>query len=118
MISKKKITARQKRHWHIRKKVSGTSAIPRMAVFKSASNISVQFIDDESGRTLASASSVGKNNKIGGGNVAGATEIGKAAAESAKAAGIEQVVFDRGGFKFHGRIKALADSAREAGLKF
>ena len=117
MISKKKISTRQKRHWHIRKRVSGTSAIPRMAVFKSAKNIYVQFIDDESGRTISSASSVEKGT-ANGGNAEGAATIGKIAGEKALAAGITKVVFDRGGFKFHGRVKALADAARESGLQF
>ena len=118
MISRKKVSPRRRRQWSIRKKISGTAAKPRMVVFRSAKNISVQFIDDVAGTTLASASSTGKDNAINGSNVAGATEVGKLAAEAAKAAGISTVVFDRAGFKFHGRIEAVATAAREAGLVF
>ena len=112
---------RQRRHWHIRKKVSGTATIPRMCVFRSLSNISVQFIDDISGKTLAAASSQGKAFAESGAkasNVEGAAIVGKLAAESALKAGITKVVFDRAGYKYHGRVKSLADAAREAGLQF
>ena len=112
---------RKRRHWHIRSKVSGTAAKPRMAVSRSLNHISVQFIDDEAGKTLASASTKDKafeGTKAQAGNKEGAALVGKVAAENAKAAGITKVVFDRAGNKFHGRVKELADAAREAGLEF
>jgi large subunit ribosomal protein L18 len=111
-----------RRHVHerIRKKVQGTSERPRLNVYRSLNHIYVQLIDDLDGRTLVSASSaVGKKGqRKTGGNVATAKEIGKAIAEKAKAKGISKVVFDRGGYIYHGRVKALADAAREAGLQF
>ena len=111
-----------RRHVHerIRKKVLGTAERPRLNVYRSLNHIYVQLIDDLEGKTLISASSaVGKKGqrKVGG-NVASAKEIGKAIAEKAKAKGINKVVFDRGGYIYHGRVKALADAAREAGLQF
>lgn len=118
MISRKKVTSRIRRHWHIRKKVSGTAETPRMAVFRSNKHISVQLIDDVAGKTLASATSLGKDAAISGSNKEGAAAVGKLAAEQAIAVGIKKVVFDRGGFKYHGRVQALADAAREAGLEF
>lgn len=118
MISRKKVSPRRKRQWSIRKKISGTAAKPRMVVFRSAKHISVQFIDDVTGNTLASASSNGKDNAINGSNIAGATEVGKLAATAASTAGITTVVFDRAGFRFHGRVAAVAAAAREAGLVF
>lgn len=122
MRTEKKLKLRQLRRYRIRKKVSGTSERPRMAVCFSAQNIHVQFIDDIAGKTLAAASTVGKGKVTGkrelSANVAGATKLGKIAAEAAKAKGISAVVFDRGGTRYHGKIKALADAAREAGLKF
>ena len=116
MITKtKRSEIRQRIHTRIREKVVGTAARPRLAVYRSLSNINAQVIDDERGATLASASTIkGKN----GGNIAAAKEIGKAVAEAAKEKGIKQVVFDRGGYLYHGRIKALAEAAREAGLEF
>ncbi len=107
-------------HERIRKKVQGTAERPRLNVYRSLNHIYVQLIDDLKGATLVSASSaVGKKGqRKTGGNVASAKDIGKAIAERAKAKGITQVVFDRGGYIYHGRIKALADAAREAGLKF
>jgi large subunit ribosomal protein L18 len=108
--------ARHRRKKHIRKAISGTAARPRLSVFRSAKHIYAQLIDDESGRTLASASSLGGS--IDGGNRKGATEVGKLVAEQAKAADVSEVVFDRNGFLYHGRIAALADAAREGGLQF
>jgi len=91
---------------------------PRLSVFRSSKNISVQVIDDANGVTLASASSLEKNHKGKGSDIAAAQAIGKLVAERAKKAGVESVIFDRGAYLFHGRVKALADAAREAGLKF
>lgn len=107
-------------HKRIRRKVVGTQEQPRLAVFRSLKHISVQVIDDATGNTLAAASSTEKKLGLGnkGGNLAGAKEIGKLVAERAKEKGLKKVVFDRGGFLYHGRIKALADAAREAGLEF
>jgi large subunit ribosomal protein L18 len=102
-------------------KVSGTTERPRLCVYRSLGHIYAQVIDDRTGKTLVSASSVDKETKKNlkaGGNVAAAKVIGKAVAERAKAAGVSKVVFDRGGYKYHGRVKALADAAREAGLQF
>ena len=102
-----------------RAKVRGTLARPRLAVYRSLKHISVQIIDDTGGRTLVSASSTEKSaGTASGGNVAGAKQIGKVIAERAKEHGIKQVVFDRGGYLYHGRVKALADAARAAGLEF
>ena len=108
---------RRKRHTRIRKKISGTAERPRLAVFRSNKHIYVQVIDDLSGTTLASAST--KDATLGAANtVEGAAKIGATVAERAVAAGVSSVVFDRGGFKFHGKVKALADGAREKGLQF
>jgi large subunit ribosomal protein L18 len=115
MIKRNEI--RQRIHVRIREKVSGTAERPRLAVFRSLNHIYAQVIDDEQGVTLASASSMALKLKTGG-NVAAAKEIGTKVAEAAAAKGIKRVVFDRGGFLYHGRIKALADAAREAGLEF
>ena len=120
MRIEKKQRLRQLRQWRIRKKVQGTSERPRMAVRFSNQNIYVQIIDDLKGATLVSACTTSKS--LSGdnlkANVAGATRIGKLAAEAAKAKGIERVVFDRAGARYHGKIKALADAAREGGLQF
>jgi large subunit ribosomal protein L18 len=105
-------------HTRIRARVHGTAARPRLAVFRSLKHIYAQVIDDRQGHTLVAASSSEKNGSATGGNVAGAKAIGKLIAERAKDKGISKVVFDRGGFLYHGRIKALADAAREAGLEF
>lgn len=111
--------ARRRRiHVRIRERVEGTPERPRLAVFRSLKHIYAQVIDDRAGRTIVSASSGEKNATANGGNLAGAKEIGKLIAERAKAQGIAKVVFDRGGYLYHGRIKALADAAREAGLEF
>ena len=111
----------QKRHQSIRVKLSGTTEFPRLAVYRSTKHIYAQLIDDEKHVTIASASSVDKEHKeklAHGGNIEAAKVVGEAIAKKAKAAGIECVVFDRGGFLYHGRIAALADAAREAGLMF
>ena len=110
----------QKRRLRVRNKLRKLAAgRPRLSVHRSNKNISVQLIDDVNGRTLASASSLEKDlGVVGKNDVAAATKVGSAIAERAKAAGVEDVFFDRGGFLFHGRVKALADAAREGGLKF
>lgn len=109
--------ARRRRHFRVRKKVHGTADRPRLSVFRSNRYIYAQVIDDEAGRTLASASSQEPTLRERTLTVDTATEVGKLVAERAKAAGIGTVVFDRGGFKYHGRVKAVADAAREEGLK-
>ena len=111
---------RIRRHRRVRKKVSGDSARPRLNVFRSLSHIYAQIIDDDAATTLVSASSAEKElRSLGsGGNLKAAEAGGKLIAERAKAAGIEAVRFDRGGYQFHGRVKRLADAAREAGLRF
>ena len=115
----KKIDSRQKVRYAIRKKVSGTSERPRLAVFRSNKQIYAQLIDDVAGNTLAAASSVDKSLEgIKVTKIDQASAVGKLIAINAKNAGIDAVVFDRGGFLYHGRVKALADSAREEGLKF
>lgn len=104
-------------HTRIRRKVRGSAARPRLAIFRSLNHIYAQLIDDETGATLASASTVEKDLRgATGGNIEAAERVGRAIAERALASGIEQVVFDRGGFRYHGRVKALADAARAAGL--
>lgn len=111
----------QKKHRSIRLKISGTSEFPRLAVYRSTKHIYAQLIDDENHVTIASASSNDKDLKESlknGGNVEAAKVVGEAIAKKAKKAGIECVVFDRGGFLYHGRVAALADAAREAGLMF
>jgi large subunit ribosomal protein L18 len=118
-----RITKNQKRghvHDRIRKKMQGTAERPRLNVYRSLNHIYVQVIDDLNGKTLVSANTAEgkKEDRRTGGNVASAKAIGKAIAERAKAKGVTQVVFDRGGYIYHGRVKAIADAAREAGLKF
>ena len=108
---------RMKIHLRLRARVKGTLERPRLAVFRSVKHIYAQVIDDQAGRTLVSASSMEKKSKNGG-NVQGAKEIGRTVAERAKEKGVSKVVFDRGGYMYHGRVKALADAAREAGLEF
>jgi len=110
--------ARQRRHERVRKQVEGTAGRPRLAVFRSNRHIIAQVIDDASGRTLASASTLEADLRATGSNVAAATQVGARVAERAKAAGVSTVVFDRGGFRYHGRIAAVADAARDAGLEF
>ena len=108
--------SRSRRHRRVRVHVAGTQQRPRLAVFRSLNHLYAQVIDDGASRTLAAASTV--DLKAKGNGLAAATEVGKAIAAKAKAAGVSSVVFDRGGFLYHGRIKALADAAREAGLEF
>ena len=109
---------RIKRHKRVRAKISGTPEIPRLDVFRSSANIYAQIIDDVNGVTLATASSVEKEFEGSGNNCEAAAKVGKLVAERAKAKGIENVCFDRGGYLYHGRVKALADGAREGGLNF
>jgi large subunit ribosomal protein L18 len=119
MRTEKKQKLKQLRRWRIRKKVTGTKDCPRMAVCFTSENIHVQFVDDTAGVTLAAASTVSKGEaKELSANVAGAKKIGALAAKNALDKGIKAVVFDRGGNRYHGKVKALADAAREAGLKF
>ncbi|MGZ4792224.1 MAG: 50S ribosomal protein L18 [Ilumatobacteraceae bacterium] len=108
------------RHRRVRKKIHGTAARPRLAVFRSNKHLSLQVIDDDAGRTLAAASTAEAELRAGGSGatVAAATRLGQVLAERAKAAGVNQVVFDRGGFLYHGRVAAVAAAAREAGLEF
>ena len=108
--------ARKARHARIRNKVSGTSELPRLCVFRSLKNISVQIIDDEKGVTLVSASSL--DMKLNGSNIENAKKVGTEIAKRALEKGITEVVFDRGGYQYHGKVESLADAAREAGLKF
>jgi large subunit ribosomal protein L18 len=105
-------------HKRIRNKLAGTGARPRLAVFRSLNHIYAQLIDDQQGRTVVAAASTEKDLRGKGGNLEGAKLIGKTVAERAKDKGITKVVFDRGGYLYHGRVKALADAAREAGLEF
>jgi len=120
MVNKvSKNVARQKRHVRIRQTLKGTAAKPRLNVFRSNSQIYAQIIDDETGKTLCSASSLDKElNLKNGSNIQAATEVGTLVAKRALELKIETVVFDRGGYLFHGRVKALAEAARAAGLKF
>ncbi len=117
--AQKNLNPRQKRHRRVRKHVIGTPERPRLAVFRSTRHISAQVIDDTRGVTLAAASTYERDlRSTYGGNVDAAKSIGRLVAERAKAAGVDKVVFDRGGFLYHGRVAALADAAREAGLEF
>jgi large subunit ribosomal protein L18 len=114
---------RLRRHDRVRTKVRGTAECPRLAVFRSNRHISAQLIDDDTGRTLAAASSVEQDlraslGRSGGGNVSGAESVGRLLGTRAKAAGITKAVFDRGGFVYHGRVAVLADAARAEGLEF
>ena len=119
-IAKARRQGRITRHRRVRKKVHGTAARPRLAVHRSNKHISVQVIDDEAGRTLAAASSTEADQRSAGsgGSVAAATRVGELIAERAKSAGVTAVVFDRGGFAYHGRVAAIAEAARKAGLEF
>lgn len=119
MIKKPNTNAqRLHRHKRVRGKISGTSERPRLNVFRSGNNIYAQVIDDSKGVTLVSASSLEKSFEGKGNNVEAAQQVGKALGQRAKDKGIDTVVFDRGGYLYHGRVKALADGAREAGLTF
>lgn len=120
-MKKSKNTIRLKRHWRLRKNINGTAERPRLNVFRSLNNIYAQVIDDQNGVTLASASSLDKEIKgqnVSGGNAEGAKLVGALVAKRAIEKGITTVVFDRGGYIYHGRVAALAEAAREAGLKF
>lgn len=116
-MPKQKFEQRIARHDRLRKRVSGSSERPRLAVYRSLKHISAQIIDDSKGVTLASASSLEKELKASG-NVDGAKLVGAAIAQRAKSQGISKVVFDRGGFRYHGRVAGLAEGARDAGLEF
>ncbi|KIL39752.1 50S ribosomal protein L18 [Gordoniibacillus kamchatkensis] len=122
MISKEdKNKARLKRHLRVRKKIAGTPERPRLNIFRSSKHMYAQIIDDTTGVTLASASTQDKELKgqvESGGNVEAAKKVGELIAQRAKAKGLDKVVFDRGGYLYHGRVQALADAAREAGLEF
>jgi large subunit ribosomal protein L18 len=112
---------RKRIHRRVRVRVAGSTERPRLSVYRSLGHIYAQVIDDQTGRTLAAASSLDKETRKdlkAGGNIAAAKIVGRKIAERARAAGVELVVFDRGGYKYHGRISALAGAAREAGLKF
>ena len=116
--AQQKREARVRRHRRVRKKVRGTAERPRLAVFRSNKHISAQVIDDRSGRTLASASTVEADLRDGSGNADAAAKVGERLAARAKDAGVDTVVFDRGGNRYHGRVAALADAARKGGLEF
>src|SRR5690606_19229946 len=119
--NKEKAKRLQRRKYHVRKRVFGSAERPRLAIFRSDKHIYAQVINDYDGQTLASASSVDasvRGDLVNGGNIEAAKRTGKAIAERAKAAGLARVAFDRGGRMYHGRIKALADAAREGGLQF
>ena len=119
MAHESKAIIRKRVHKRIRRKVAGSTQRPRLAVFRSVKHIYAQVIDDSVGHTLAAASSNEKSDGIkSGGNVAGAKAVGKLLAERAKEKGVKSVVFDRGGYLYHGRVKALADAARQGGLEF
>ena len=112
------LEARKRRHRRVRAKMHGTAERPRLVVFRSNKGISAQLVDDRSGKTLAGATWLGIAKSFSGPKIDQAAEVGKLLAANAKAAGIETCVFDRGGYLYHGRVKALADGAREGGLKF
>ena len=117
----KKVIARQKRHFRVRNKVSGTPQRPRLNVFRSLCHIYAQVIDDQAGNTLCAASTIDpeiKGSITNGGNIQAAAAVGNLIAKRCLDAGVSEVVFDRGGYIYHGRVKALAEAAREAGLKF
>jgi len=119
MITKtQKNQKRVRIHDRIRKRIAGHAERPRLSIYRSTNHIYAQIIDDLHGKTIVAASTVEGKGKKTGGNLASAKEVGKSVAEKAKAKGITKVVFDRGGYLYHGRVKALADAAREAGLQF
>ena len=119
MINKvSKNDVRKIRHERVRSKIVGTSEVPRLCVFRSNTNIYAQIIDDEKGITLVSASSLDKELKLKNANIEAATKVGASLAKKATKAGIKKVVFDRGGYLYHGRVKALAEACRENGLEF
>jgi large subunit ribosomal protein L18 len=118
--SKVRLTSRKRRHFRVRKKIEGTASRPRLAVFRSSRHFVLQLIDDNKGHTIATASTLEAGIKAAGstGSIAAAQRVGSAIAERAKAVGIDKVVFDRGGFQYHGRVAAAAQAARDAGLEF
>ncbi len=118
--SNNRLTSRKRRHFRVRKKVAGTAARPRLAVFRSSRHFVLQLIDDGAGHTMTSASTLEAEIKAIGstGSIAAAQRVGSAIADRAKALGVEKVVFDRGGFQYHGRVAAAAQAARDAGLEF
>ena len=121
MLIKDRRKGREVRHLRVRQRVRGTAARPRLSVFRSLQHIYAQLIDDETGRTLVAVSSLSLELKAGlknGGNATAAKVVGELVAQKARAAGISQVVFDRGGYRYHGRVKTLAEAARAAGLQF
>ena len=118
LLKADKNKTRQKRHLRVRNRVAGTAERPRLNVFRSLAHIYAQVIDDEKGMTLAAASSLDKDFQGKGGNIAAAKAVGAAIAKKALEKGITEVVFDRGGYIYHGRVAALAEAAREGGLKF
>ena len=118
LLKADKNKSRQRRHLRVRKHIAGTAERPRLNVFRSLSNIYAQVIDDKTGVTLVAASSKDKDFTVYGGNIEAAKAIGAAVAKRALEKGITEVVFDRGGYIYHGRVAALAEAAREAGLKF
>ena len=119
MINKKsRKETRKVRHLRVRKKISGTPECPRLCVYKSNTGVYAQIIDDVNGKTLVTASTLDKEIKTKACNIAAATEVGTLVAKRATKAGIKSVVFDRGGYNYHGRVKALAEAAREGGLEF
>jgi large subunit ribosomal protein L18 len=118
MATLTKTEARQRRHRRVRGKVTGTAERPRLTVFRSNKGISAQLIDDVNAKTIAGASWVSLPKSFSGNKTEQAAEVGKRLAAAAKSAGVEACVFDRGGYLYHGRVKALADGAREGGLKF
>ena len=119
-VSKQRLESRKRRHHRVRKKITGTPDRPRLAVFRSNRHLVLQVIDDVVGHTLAAASTVEADVRSAGstGSIDAATRVGTLVGERAREAGVTKVVFDRGGFLFHGRVKAAADAAREAGLEF
>jgi len=119
-VSNERLVGRKRRHVRVRKKIHGTAERPRLALFRSNKHLVLQVIDDDAGRTLASASTVEADirSQGTGGTVEAATRLGTLVAERAKAAGVDKVVFDRGGFQYHGRVAAAAQAARDAGLEF
>jgi large subunit ribosomal protein L18 len=121
MISRDKRASRDVRHLRVRRRLSGSAERPRLAVFRSLNHICAQLIDDESGRTVAAADSRSKEFRArqkSGGNIAAAKLVGELLAQSARERGVQRVIFDRGGYQYHGRVKALADAARAGGLTF
>lgn len=116
MKIKNRLDQRKRRHMRIRKKTMGSAEMPRMSVCVTGKNIYVQFIDDDAGITIASVSTVGSKTKVAGNNLTAAKSLGETASAVAMEKGIKKVRFDRGGHKYHGRVKAVADAAREAGI--